>query len=260
MSRMNSHPEARDQDTVPSELGALQVRSLGVKVRSRHLLDGVSFKVSRSEITCVVGPNGAGKSTLLELLVGLRLPSEGSLSLAGRPLTRFADFASAFAFLPAFVELPPEMTVRALVAHALVRGPRPEGLIAHLRRALGIEPLAQQPAGTLSRGEAQRVQLFCTLSQNKPIVVLDEPFGAFDPLQLREVLTAVKAVAAAGAMIIAAVHQLSDAQKIADRIMILENGRCLAWGSLDALRQHSDLPGASLEQIFVTLLSGQHAP
>jgi len=244
-----------------SELGALQVHSLAVNVRSRRLLESVSFEAQRGEIICVVGPNGAGKSTLLELLVGLRLPTEGSISFAGKPLSRFADFAAVFAVLPAFVELPPELTVRALVEHTLARAPRPEGLIAQLRLALGVESLLQQPAGTLSRGEAQRVQLFCTLSQNKPIVVLDEPFAAFDPLQLRDVLTAVKAVASTGAIIVAAVHQLADAEKIADRILILENGRGLAWGSLDALRQHSDLPNASLEQIFVALLSGRiHAP
>jgi len=244
-----------------TELGALQVRSLGVTARSRRLLAGVSFDALPGEIICVVGPNGAGKSTLLELLVGLRLPSEGSIALAGKPLSRFADFARAFAVLPAFVELPPEMTVGALVEHSLAHAPRPEGLVTRLRLALGVESLSQQPAGTLSRGEAQRVQLFCTLAQSKPIVVLDEPFAAFDPLQLREVLPAVEAIAGAGAIIIAAIHQLADAEKIADRILILDNGRALAWGSLEALRQRSVLPKASLEQLFVALLSERtHAP
>ena len=239
-----------------NEAVALQVDSLSVEVQARRLLDGVSFEGQRGEVVCVVGPNGAGKSTLLETLVGLRLPSTGVVSSAGRPLERFAEFSAMFAFLPDGGEPPPEATVETLVAHALGGACRSEDLIANLARAFGIANLLTQPAGVLSRGERQRVQLFCVLAQNKPIVVLDEPFGAFDPLQLQSVLKAVGEVAKAGATIVAAVHQLADAEKIADRVLILEGGRRLAWGSLEALRKETGLPEASLEQIFLARLAG----
>src|SRR5207244_3091874 len=102
-------------------------------------------------------------------------------------------------------ELPPETTVETLVTHALARAPRAGALIANLGAAFGLEALLKQPAGTLSRGERQRAQLFCALAQSKPVVVLDEPFGVFDPLQLQGVLAAVKEVAASGAIVVAAV-------------------------------------------------------
>ena len=130
-------------------------------------------------------------------------------------------------------------------------------MLASLRAALGIEALWQRPAGVLSRGERQRVQLFCALAQRKPIAVLDEPFGVFDPLQLRDVLAVVKDVATAGTIVVAAVHQLADAEKIADRILILAGGRRLAWGSLESLRAETNLPRASLEEIFIARLRGE---
>jgi len=241
-----------------SGVGALEVHSLSADLGSRRVLENVSFDAQAGEIVCVVGPNGAGKSTLLEVLVGLRLPSNGSTSHGTKRLSRLADFAATFVYLPAGAELPPEMTVRGLVEHTLAHGTRLKELVADLRVALGIESLSKQAAGTLSRGEAQRVQLFCALAQDKPIVVLDEPFATFDPLQLRDVLATVKKVAASGAIVIAAVHQLADAEKVADRILVIQNGRGLAWGSLDALGQQTGLPDASLEQIFVALLSANH--
>ena len=240
-----------------SEPGALQVDSLSVSVQARRLLDAVSFDAMGGQIICVVGPNGAGKSTLLEALVGLRLPSGGSISIGGRHLSRFADFAGTFALLSDGGELPPEANVATLVRHTLAHPSRAASLIASLRARLGFEALLPQAAGSLSRGEKQRIQLFCTLAQSKPIVVLDEPFGAFDPLQLQGVLAAVKEVAASGAIVVAAVHQLADAEKIADRVLILDGGRRLAWGSLEALREEADLPGASLEQLFLARLAGR---
>jgi len=80
--------------------GALRVDSLRVQVGARLLLDGVSFEAAPAEVIGIVGPNGAGKSTLLETLVGLRLPAAGTISKAGKQLSRFSDFAATFAFLP----------------------------------------------------------------------------------------------------------------------------------------------------------------
>jgi len=237
-----------------SERGALRVRSLSVSVRARRLLNDVSFEAAPGEVLCVVGPNGAGKSTLLNALVGLSLPSEGSITL-NRLLSQFADFAAVFAFLPDGGELPAEATVQTLTEHALAGARRADPLVAKLQTALAINALLKQPAGTLSRGERQRVQLFCTLVQDKPVVVLDEPFGTFDPLQLRNVLEAVNEVAASGAIVVAAVHQLADAEKVADRILILDGGRCLAFGPLASLREESGLEGATLEAIFLALLA-----
>jgi ABC-type multidrug transport system ATPase subunit len=125
-----------------------------------------------------------------------------------------------------------------------------------LRERLAIDPLLSEPVGTLSRGEQQRVALFCTLVLRRPVVVLDEPFSAFDPLQLRKVFEVVRETAAPSTTIIASVHQLGDAEKIADRVLLLAGGRCLAFGDVPSLLAQAGLTSGSLEDAFVSLLSG----
>jgi ABC-2 type transport system ATP-binding protein len=231
----------------------LRIESLGARAGSRWILRDVSFEACAGEITAVIGPNGAGKTTLLETIVGLRRADAGSVRVKGRRLTRFADFANVVAFLPDAGTLPPEATVRTLVDEASSLGLRSASA---LQKELGIEPLLGEPVGALSRGEGQRVALFCTLVLGRPIVVLDEPFSAFDPLQLRRVLAVVREVAGPTTSVIASIHQLADAEKIADRVLLLAGGRSVAFGDVASLRTQAGLTSGSLEDAFVSLLSG----
>src|SRR5207249_617264 len=102
--------------------------------------------------------------------------------------------------------------------------------------------------------EHRRVALAATLGAARPVVVLDEPFSAFDPQQLLDVLAVVRERARAGTAIVASVHQMSDAEKIADRILLLRAGRVVAFGTLEALRARARRDGAALEQVFLAIL------
>ena len=235
---------------------ALDVQGLGVRVGRRWIVQDVSFEARTGELVAVIGPNGAGKTTLLEAIVGLRRAS-GTIRLQERPLAHFRDFAQAFAFLPDAGSLPPETTVRTLVDQACAGAPRGARL-AKLREGLTIDALLSLPIGILSRGEHQRVALFCTLALARPVAVLDEPFSAFDPLQLRKVLAAVREDMGGDTSIVASIHQIADAQAIADRILILAEGRMVAFGDLASLRARAGGAAASLEDVFVSLL--QEAP
>lgn len=232
----------------------LEVGNITVRAGSRALLEGVSFAAEAGEVVGIIGPNGAGKTTLLEVLVGLQRPNSGTIAFGGRTIGAFGQRARIFGFLPDAAELAPELDVREHVSHALRFSPRPRPLVEELASALGIAGLLGLPAGVLSRGERQRVSLYCALAVERPVVVLDEPFNAFDPLQLRDVLRAVRRVADCGAAIVSTVHQLRDAEKIADRVLLLSHGRRVAWGTVESLRVEAALPGADLEEIFVALL------
>lgn len=233
----------------------LEVRDITVGVRSRTLLGGVSFEVAPGEVVAIIGPNGAGKTTLLEVIAGIRRADRGTVALRGAPLRRFAEKARCFAFLPDGGELPSELRVQDVVGHCLGFRPRPPELVTGLGQALEIDALRESPVGVLSRGERQRVLLFCALAIERPVVLLDEPFGAFDPLKLRDVLVAVRRVADSGAAVIATVHHLGDAAQIADRLLILAEGRAIAWGDLESLRTTAGAPGGTLDDVFVALLS-----
>ncbi len=232
----------------------LEVGDVTVRAGSRALLEAVSFAAEPGEIVGIIGPNGAGKTTLLEVLVGFRRPNSGTIAFRGRTIGAFRQRARIFGFLPDAAELAPELDVREHVSHALGFAPRPRELVDELASALGISGLLERPAAVLSRGERQRVSLFCSLAVERPVVVLDEPFNAFDPLQLRDVLRAVRRIADSGAAVVSTVHQLRDAEKIADRVLLLSHGRRVAWGTVESLRVEAALPGADLEEIFVALL------
>jgi ABC-type multidrug transport system ATPase subunit len=107
----------------------------------------------------------------------------------------------------------------------------------------------------LSRGERQRLLLFTTLVLGRPVVVLDEPFSPFDPLQLRDVHRAVRSVTATGTAVLASIHQLGDAEKVADRVLLLADGRAVAAGTVAELKADAGDLGMSLEEAFIALLS-----
>jgi ABC-2 type transport system ATP-binding protein len=231
----------------------LSVENASVHAGGLALVEDVSFTARAGELTAVIGPNGAGKTSLLEAVVGLR-PADGVVRLSGEPLVRFVARARAFAYLPDQPDLPAEASVRTLVEHAEAHATGKADVLA-LRCAFDIDSLLEKGAGVLSRGERQRVAMFSTLVLGRPIAILDEPFSAFDPLQLRDVFAAIRSVLADGTAVIASVHQLSDAEKVADRVLLMAKGRALAFGTLAELRAETGDVSASLEDIFIELLS-----
>ena len=236
-----------------SQAQVLLAEDLQKSYGPRRALRGLSFSLKAGHILGFLGPNGAGKTTLLETIVGLRYADAGTVCVDARALRRFADFARVFSFLPDRGALPPEATVRTLVDHASSLASRDHTLRA-LREGLTLEPLLSKPVGILSRGEHQRVALFCALGLGRPIAVLDEPFSAFDPLQLRKILAMVREVVGSATAVVASIHQLADAASVADRILILAEGRMVAFGDLASLRARVGNAAASLEDIFVSLL------
>jgi ABC-2 type transport system ATP-binding protein len=240
--------------SAPATAAALRVEELSVSVGAIPILDRVSFTAEAKQVTAIIGPNGAGKTTLLEALVGLRTPRAGQLLVEGRALATFRERAERLAYLPDQSQLPPELAVRTLVEHARRCG-RGTKSTTEISEGLAIGQLLHKPVGALSRGEHRRLQLFCTLLLGRAVVVLDEPFSAFDPLQLRDIFAAVRAIAEGGAAIIASIHQLTDAERIANKILLLADGQALAFGSLPELRNSAGDPDLSLEQVFISLLS-----
>jgi len=236
-------------------MSGLVVEGLSVERGRRRVLDRVSLGLAPGEIVAVIGPNGAGKSSLLEAILGFLPVAAGRVTFEGRALRDLASRARVFSFLPEEAEPPAEVRVSTLLAHAERFGRPPDGLAAALLERLGLGPLAGARAGELSRGEKRRVALFAALATGRP-----EPLGVFDPLQLEDVLAVLRARARAGTALLLSVHQMSDAEKIASRVLVLDAGRMVAFGPLAELRARVGRADASLEDIFIALLrAGTHA-
>jgi ABC-2 type transport system ATP-binding protein len=237
----------------------LHVEGLCLSRGGLCVLDEVSFSLKPGEILAVLGPNGAGKTTLLETVAGLRRPDRGRVRLGENVLSGLAEHARVFSFLLDEAELPGEVRVATLLDAVKRRRGIPAGLADRLIQRLGLVSLLGARASELSRGERRRVALFDTLCTGRPVLVMDEPFGVFDPLQLLDILALIRERAAAGPAMLLSLHQMSDAEKIAARCLLMRQGRVIALGTLAELRQRAGLPGGSLEDIFLALLSEQQS-
>ncbi len=220
----------------------------------RPVVADVSFCVPPGEIVTIIGPNGAGKTSLIAGILGVLPLAAGRVTFQGRPLRTLPARSAVFSYMPEEAEPPAEVRVGTLLAHAQRFGRPANGLAAELAQQLGLSRLVRERAGPLSRGQKRRLSLFFALCTSRPVVVLDEPLGTFDPLQLLGVLGVLRARAGTGAALLLSVHQMADAEKIASRILVLDTGRAVAFGTLAALRARAGHPNGSLEEVFLHLL------
>jgi iron complex transport system ATP-binding protein len=216
----------------------------GVTARrgGRTVLDGVSFRAGAGEFIAVIGPNGAGKSTLLSLLAGLSRPDAGQVLLDGAPLPGPQAWARRRAYLPQNPHLEWPLPVTRLVALGLTphlpgMGPLPASFdpaIAAALRQTDLEDRAEQPATTLSGGEFARAMLARALVGTPEVLIVDEPIAGLDPRHAMSCMALLSERAAAGTLVIAALHDLSLAARHAARVLALKDGRLAHDGGLTA--------------------------
>jgi ABC-2 type transport system ATP-binding protein len=221
----------------------LEVSTLSSGAGGRDVLSDISFEVAAGEIVAIVGPNGAGKTTLLDCIVGLR-PASGTVRFGGRELRALADRAHAMSYMPDELVLPRETSV------GLALGIEPRSALA---AKLEIAGLLAVRGSELSRGEQKRCQLCAAFDLERPVVVLDEPLGAFDPRQLRALCPVLRELAHTRAILLT-VHQMRSAELIADRIVMLAGGRVIANGTVAELRARAGLSSSPFDDVFLALL------
>jgi len=216
--------------TAPSTILPLEVSNLVYEVGSERLLHDVSFRLSAGVRTVLLGPNGAGKSLTLRLCHGLLAPTMGHIrwggELSGDPARARRHQAMVFQ-RPVLLR----RSVLGNVEHALNlrRVPRPQRR-TRARLALaqnGLAELASRPARTLSGGEQQRLALARAWATTPQVLFLDEPTANLDPAATRAVETLIDGFHAAGTKIIMTTHDLGQAQRSADEILFVHQGRLL---------------------------------
>jgi len=237
-----------------------QLRDVGFHYDGISALSGLSLQIAQGERVALLGANGSGKSTLLRLLDALYFPAQGSVSFDGTPLTperlREDDSAMAFRRRVALVFQNPDVqlfnpTVWDEVAFAPLQLSWPkETVIAKVNETLelmGISQLRDRPTYRLSGGEKKRVALASVIVLDPDVLLLDEPTATLDPRSQSQVIDLIQGWKGSSKTVIAATHQLEIVEDIADRIVVLEEGRVAADGApADILSNHELLLRANL--------------
>ena len=210
-------------------------------------LEDVSFEVREGEVFGVVGPNGAGKTTLLNCLEGLDRPSSGHVEVLGcDPIKDQHSLAQQIGVQLQSAALPPRLTVQdALELYsALYERPRPW---RELLKDLGIKDKANARVDRLSGGERQRVFVALALINRPQLAFLDELTTALDPESRRNMWDTVEHVRDSGATVVLTTHYMEEAERLCDRVAIIDHGRLVALDTVASLiQQHAGETTAKL--------------
>jgi iron complex transport system ATP-binding protein len=240
--------------------------NLAVQRGSKLVLSGINLALQPGEVLGVLGPNGAGKSTLLDALSGELKPSEGHVTLDGKPLSAWVgpERAQRLAILPQTSTLNFAFRVEDVVGmgrlpHATGRV-RDQAIIAEALGAADAAHLAGRNYLELSGGERQRVHLARVLAQLWPgasgqTLLLDEPTSMLDPLHQHTTLQATRNIAASGVAVLVILHDLNLAARYCDRVLLLQGGRPHALGT-----PHEVLQAEPLQAVFDLEVLVQHHP
>ncbi len=223
---------------------SLAVVNLGLTLGGTRVLDSLSAKFLPGRVTAVLGPNGAGKSTLLACLAGLRVPDAGVVSMGGIPAAQIPprDRARRIGFLPQSADVHWDVDVATLVALGRFphRGrwgetPADTAAVAAAMAATDTATLRNRIVNTLSGGERSRVLLARVLAGTPEWLLADEPLASLDPAYQHDVLDCLRSIAAAGAGVVVVLHDLNQAARVADDILLLRGGQVVAFGPPEAV-------------------------
>lgn len=225
-------------------------------------VDALSFQVAGGEIVGLVGPNGAGKTTVLRCCVGILRPSAGHVLVAGYDTVREERAAKQqLAFVPELPSLYPLLTIEEQIEFiARTYGPLPpdfEPQRAELLRRFDLWPQRHKLTSSLSKGMRQKTALIAAFLHGARLLLFDEPLVGVDPVGIRQIKELVLEARAAGCALLVSTHLLDTAERLCDRILVMQGGRKRAEGTLSELRRtlasHQD---ATLEEIFMELTQG----
>jgi ABC-2 type transport system ATP-binding protein len=222
----------------------VRVRGLRMTYGTHEVLSGVDLDVHSGEVVCLLGPNGAGKTTSIEILEGFRLPSAGEVRVLGEDPGTAGDAwrARVGVVLQSWrdhARWTPRMLLTSLGGYfrpySTPQRPRPYD-VDWLLDTVRLSEHADRKIGTLSGGQRRRLDVAVGIVGRPELLFLDEPTAGFDPQARREFHDLVHRLSdLEGTTILLTTHDLTEAEKLADRILILTGGRIVADGSADAL-------------------------
>ncbi|MGD1996455.1 MAG: ATP-binding cassette domain-containing protein [Anaerolineae bacterium] len=216
----------------------IEVQNLVKRYGDLVAVDQLSFEVGQGELFGLLGPNGAGKTTAIRVIMDILQPDEGSAQVLGHPPGRAKDRVG---YLPEERGLYRNLKVLdTLVYLAELKGmsradarERAMGLLGRIR----LEDWADRKVRDLSRGMQQRLQFIASLVHDPEVLFLDEPFQGLDPVSVERIERFIADLHRQGKTIVLSTHQMNQVEALCDRILLINEGRAVLYGSLREIKQ-----------------------
>jgi ABC-2 type transport system ATP-binding protein len=225
---------------------ALTVSALGKRFGHLQALDDVSFTAEAGEMIAVIGPNGAGKTTLLSIIAGAQPPSAGSVAPGPRAVGWAPQQPALYTRLSVAENL--ELFAR------LEKVADPAQAVERMLTQTGLTARAGERVGRLSGGNRQRVNVALGLIAQPPVLALDEPSASLDPAQRERLWEFIGELAAAGTTVLFSTHNVAEAERYADRAVVLADGRLLFDGPPGEIVRAAGADAGDFEHAFVAFL------
>ncbi len=242
-------------------LALIEIRNLVKRFGDKMAVDNISLEVNAGEVFGFLGPNGAGKTTTIKMIVGLLQPSSGTVKVAGYDVQAQPLLAKASSgYVPDTPNLYAKLTGRELLRfvgdlYDLDRkqvARRTDELLA----MFDLTAAADDTVDSYSHGMQQKASLAAALMHDPKVLVLDEPTVGLDPKSARLIKDILRQMADRGAAVFLSTHILEIAERMCDRIGIINKGGLVAVGTMDELRSLGKAGEVSLEDIFLGLTGG----
>ncbi|MCJ7598954.1 MAG: ABC transporter ATP-binding protein, partial [Methyloceanibacter sp.] len=238
---------------------AVEVGNLTKRYKTVTAVDGISFSIVSGSITGILGGNGAGKTTTIAMLLGLVVPSAGEVRVFGEDMSgNRGAVAHRMNFQSPYVDLPARLSVREnLTVYAGLYGiANAAERIAYIAEDLQITPLLDRPTGKLSAGQKTRVGLAKALLNAPELLLLDEPTASLDPDTADWIRQKLKDYAGTrGATLLIASHNMAEVERLADRVILLDQGRIIEDETPVALI--ATYGRETLEQVILDVVRGR---
>jgi linearmycin/streptolysin S transport system ATP-binding protein len=246
-------------------MAAIEVRDLRKSYGSNVAVDGISFEVHEGECFGLLGPNGAGKTTTLHMLVGVLRPDSGEVRIQGEPDPTRPAVRLKIGVAPQSLALYGDLTAEENLAFFArlygIEGERQKERIEMALEFSGLTARRKDRVSTYSGGMQRRLNLVCSLLHDPAVILLDEPTVGVDPQSRNLLFDNIEALKRLGRTVIYTTHYMEEAERLCNRVAIVDHGKVLALDTVESLRRtHGGPPvrrvieeSPHLEAVFLNL-------
>ena len=244
----------------------IELIHLNKKFGNFHAVQDVTLQVPPGEVFGFLGPNGAGKTTTIRMMAGLMKPTSGQILLCGKDVSREPEEAkSLLGFIPDRPYLYEKLTGQEFLEfiadlHGVDSGDRRGRRIAELLELFDLQGWSHELVEGYSHGMRQRLTIAAALIHRPKVLVVDEPMVGLDPKGARLVKCLFFELAKAGVSVFMSTHILEVAEEMCHRIGIINEGRVIALGTIEEIREKAQSSDDRLEPLFLKLTGGERNP